>query len=488
MANSGKYTEVAGGKIVESYQKDYSLYSDQNIDTIAATTIEQEGREEGIAFGTPETAPKTEVLSLEKIAVNTEFYVCNDSIKNNSDIANFWVLEDSGKVFHWLKRRTNPDDIKKPNPLPITLSGNNTFNFKATFVTNIATSGMTIRVQDESKKYQFPLVRQASTSKNVPFEVQFNSSNTPYKNLIQYLPNFKLVFDYTTDGKTWRPLNSAQFCLYLSWKKPDFAKFNNAHGMQLTYKGKGAICETLLWLGCAPCSSLPTVSNEEKLIDKVFEKFKTLKVIRRREGSSYVSPNWSKEGLGYWRGRSLTQAYQNNRGLKMFLIDGEARCGEWTIFFQHILLSQGLSVGEDTVGICTQYATSMGFSVNPTVPGSYPYITPPYKSNPASITFAVKSAVHNNLSNPTSTSGDSAGQGTKTARPFFVDHFWFYYIKGKRFYDASYGKSYDSTQSRLKKYCADNLGSVYTQDGSTNATAIVKTNLHDWVRATKNLF
>jgi hypothetical protein len=150
-----------------------------------------------------------------------------------------------------------------------------------------------------------------------------------------------------------------------------------------------------------------------------------------------------------------------------------------------------LSVGNDTIGICTEladskYALTSAFT-------NYTETSSRYKTRPISYQFAVKNAMHNDVNNFNSTVGDSPGQGTKQSQPTFIDHYWFYYTKGKRFYDASYGKTYSSSDSNLNNYCKDNLNSMFLFNDFKGGApikpfTIEKTDIHNYIKATKNLF
>ena len=437
-----------------------------------------------LKVGEPDKAPVSiGILSLDKIKVDTKYDVCNDAVKDSTDDKNFWILEDKGKYYHWLRTRSNAKDTSKPSQLPITLRGADNLTFTATFKTILPIDGITVRVRDKENKYIFKDMPHPKKAKDALHEITFSSTNIPYKDSVQYFPDFELIFDYSLDGKSWTPLGSTKFCFYLTWEMPVWGSFDtlSTETMQITYKGKNNICETLLWIGCKQGGKLKTIT-EETLIDEVFKDFKTLKVTRRRESTSYVSPNWSVEGLGYWR-NSSSAAGSFVRGLRSLLRDGEARCGEWTTFFQHILLTQGLSVGNDTIGICTEE----GFAKTPYFP-NYIEKTKAYKPVPSSYQFAVKNAIHVDIADPSKTSGDSSGQGNPKTEPLFIDHYWFYYTKGKRFFDASYGKTYNSIDSNLTKYCKDNINSVFLIDATRTKGSIETTKIHDYIRATKNLF
>ena len=451
-----------------------------------------------IKVGEPDKSNlSTGIISLEKIKIETKYDVCNDELKSPTDFSNFWILEDKSKYYHWLKNRTNKDDTNKPKQIPITLTGDSKLKFEVTFKTILPLASIQIRVRDKDDKYIFKqLTTNKSTKKGLDFTETFESNGTPYKDLVKYFPNFELIFDYSIDGKSWTPLGSSQFCFYLTWKKPLFSNFDpsGVQNMQINYKGRDNICETILWLGCSQANTLNKISAEDQIMDEIFKKFKTLKIIRRREGSSLLSIDWSADGLGYWRNVSSTSAsaaFSSGRSLRFLLANGEARCGEWTIFLKHIFLTQGISVGNDTIGICTEVAAS-SFGFETYVP-PYNKKSKAYKAIPPSYQFAVKNAIHSDSTNPDITTGYSAGQGNPRTQPLFIDHFWFYYIKGKRFYDASYGISYNTAYSNLRKYCSDNLNSVFLVSGVTSTSllapfSIQKTDLHDYVKSTNDLF
>ncbi len=439
-----------------------------------------------LKVGKPEKSPdKMGFISMQKIKVTTEFDVCNDGVLNDSDFKNFWILEDAGKYYHWLSTRKNKEDELKPTTLPITIASNKYFEFIATFKTILPVDNLKIRVRDKDNQYTFRIQPSTKTAKNIEFDILFKSENIPYEKMAKYFPNFELIVDCSTDETTWIPLGSVFFCLYITKEKSLYADFEtrSAETMKIQFNGKPNICETLLWLGSSQANNLLPDASESEVIDSIFKKFSTLKVVRRREGTGLVQPNWSNVGLGYWRNNSSATG-SFTRGLRSLLRDGEARCGEWTTFFVHILLTQGLAVGQDTIGICTEYGYTLPQRYFP----NYIETSRNYKPSPTPLQFAVKNAIHSDPSNPRITTGDSAGQGNPQAEPLFIDHFWFYYTRGNQFYDASYGKASTSADSNLQKYCADNLNSVFTIDEARGLGKIETTNLHEYVRATKNLF
>lgn len=473
-----------GGDYIETTGGSTRNFAGENIENSSTVQFVQNGNETGVSYNVNTAPPSLGNLDLIKIKINTNFDICHDEVSSYSEFKNFWILEDKGKYYHWLSLRSNSDDKNKPDPLPITLASTDNFVLTATFKTK-APIACKIRLQDSDKKYIFKEQQHPKKKQDEEHELTFVCDTKPYKDTVQYFENLTLNFEYSEDGTNWAPMKSVKFCLYLTWKKPLYSTFDttSAESMQIkcnANNNKENICESLLWLGCKDYGK-NIVTSEEILLDKIFEQFKTLKIIRRRE------TKWNSDGLGYWRNASSAKG-TFVRGLRSLLKDGEARCGEWTTFLQHILLSQGLSVGNDTIGICTQIATQYGFPINPTIPGSYSQVTSVFKPIPTSYQFAVKNAIHSDLMDPNITSGDSPGQGNPKSQPVFIDHFWFYYTKAKRFYDASYGKAYNATDSNLKKYCADNLSSIFLIDSTGTIGSIETSNLHNYIRATKKLF
>lgn len=446
------------------------------------------------------------IIELIKAEVKTDFVVCNDSYVDNNDV---WMLEHGGSMsYHWLKNRlriVNPDNNKKPAVIPIIVKNDSPFQVIATFNTIISADGIKIRVRDKDSNYLFPApVSHIKMPKDQEFSLSFSSTNTPFVNTIEYNKDFKLIFEYSFDEKIWLLLGEVPFGLHIPWKDPSITYTKLDVSVQLPISGKKAFRETLIWLGCRHAkglgndTALTTDKNEESILDAVFNPFKSLKILRRREGqqrqdgTDYLIKNFPTNGMGYWRGESLpassTGLFNTLRSLNFLLSQGEARCGEWTTFFQNILISQGIDVGNDTVAICTVAAIFYGFP--------YSQKTTKFKYTDGSYQFAVKNAIHTDVSNPDITSGDSPGQGTSKSMPLFIDHFWFYYIKQGRFFDASYGKLYNAAQSNLTHYCTDNLNSVFLEENTisgstatpTGVTKIKTNNLQDFILSDRALF
>ena len=443
------------------------------------------------------TLESTGIISLEKIAVTTTYDVCNDEVGKFNDYKNFWILENDGKHYHWLKKsligKTEKEDVNKPRAIPITLASTDKFVFTATFET-ILPAEVKVRVRDKDDKYKFDVVAHPKKAKKELHPITFTSTNKPYTNTVQYFQNFELIFEYSTDGTSWTPMGSALFCFYVTWKKPEFTKFENnsdqTKTMQIKLNNnnkKFNILETLLWLGCNQAKEKG--KNEEEIVDASYVKFKTLKVIRSREGTKFLSTDYTSQGLGYWRGASTganDPTFSPVRCLRFLIANGEARCGEWTSFFVHVLLAQGLDVEETTKAICTEWsAYNQGFE-------GYTYSEKNYGKLGLSMEFAVKNAIHNDVNRLRTISGDSAGQGNPKTQPTFSDHIWFYYKK-KRYFDVSYGTSFSEKDSNLSNYCSKSLASVYLAPSSMKSIpasypggtgTIITTSIHDHVKST----
>jgi hypothetical protein len=158
-------------------------------------------------------------------------------------------------------------------------------------------------VRDREKQYTFTIEDYPkSVANGKEHQIEFTSQTTPpYKGTVQYFPNFELIFDYSLDGKSWTPLGSAQFCLYLTWKEPVFFKFEYSTDSTITMRiecnsnsGSKNIQETMLWLGCNNArgegnKGKTEEENEQQILDTIFSKFETLEVSRIRDDISNLS-------------------------------------------------------------------------------------------------------------------------------------------------------------------------------------------------------
>jgi hypothetical protein len=338
---------------------------------LVAALAEKPENKTPLKIGKPAKAPlPTGAISLEKIAVTTTYDVCNDEVDTFDDFKNFWVLENKGKYYHWLKTSLiglkEVDDKTKPTPLPITLSSGDKFIFEVTFKAIIPIRAGKIRVKDKDSKYEFEKEKQHSAlAKDAEVILKFSSKNSPYSNTVQYFPNFELIFEHTVDDTTWIPVGSAQFYFYITWKQPLWPNFQATGNERGTMKveckksGKPNILETLLWLSCSQSKGLG--KTEEELMNAFFKRFETKKVERCREGQtrgtdasgksiSFLTQNWKSIGLGYWRqessitgaGIGVGRSDAGSNALRYLLGYGEARCGEWDVFLQHIALCHGI--------------------------------------------------------------------------------------------------------------------------------------------------
>lgn len=414
-------------------------------------------------------------LELTKVAFNTKFDICSDEVQDFDDYKNFWVLEDRGGYYHWLKKRNNPNDSKKPDNIPITFAGSDKIIFKATFeVTskNCFQSAPFIRVTDKRGKYDFIVIKGKTQEE---FEIRFESTNTPFNGKIGYIEVFELLFEYSQDGKqTWKEAGTCKNELYITWKQPGWNNFlagNDQTSMQVKSKAtrKEAILETLLWIGCKNGAG---ASEEEDIVDKIFEEFEDKKVLRRREGE-YATANWLEQGLGYWRGKVYSDTnFDSLRSVRYLLREGEACCGEWTLFFQHILLAQGIVVSDPFFAIGTDEN------------GRYPYKYQTHNDKVHSIIFAVAQAKFLVENGKIVINGKSAGQGNPTAQPYFSDHVWFHY-NGQRFYDPSYGLSFSKEDSRLIEYCIRCITQIYGLNKLNGHPVIIDKETHNYLYTSK---
>lgn len=278
------------------------------------------------------------IVSLEKVAINTTYDVCNDELNSFSDFKDFWILEDKGHYYHWLKKRTNPSDTAKPNPIPVTITSLDKFIFYATFKAIFPINNLIIRVKDKANKYTFQSVSITKKTKGQEFVVKFTSDNAPYANTVEYFSNFALTFECSLDGKSWVSCGNPQFCLYITYGEPgynDLSSSTDSFGYEYraedgnkkitnTANNKLSILETFLYLGCKFGKGS---KNADEIVNKIFNHFKSLNVERARK----------KGAMGYWRNTSSLHLFKMNfRGVRYLLQNGEARCGEWSSFFQDI--------------------------------------------------------------------------------------------------------------------------------------------------------
>lgn len=419
-------------------------------------------------------------LEVIKVKVKTSYNVCHDAVVLSSDFNNFWILENSGDYWHWLENslKTKDDKENKPEQIPITLEGEQYFEFQAVFKVHKALSAVPqIKVKTNQKGgYTF---NEKPGQQSGEFILKFTSTDKPYNGTIQYFNDFYLNFEYSIDGgNKWFSCGVAKFSLYLTWKKPG----SNILSIVCDKDNKTYIYESLLWIGCKQAQG--KISDEPEILDKVFEDFKDRKVIRRREGrlrpdnTPYFIDNFKKFGLGYWRGNSsLASNFLRSGGRfkTVLLAYGEGRCGEWTYFFLYIGIAMGANLDKDTMGIGTSAFRK------------YTQVSPAHINKFTGV-FCVKDAVISKINDfsrlqlGVDVVGKSKGQGNDDAQPTFADHFWFYYKRESRFFDASYGVKYDSTNSNIKTYCADNLTSITVADSATSFS-IVKSDIHNYIMA-----
>ncbi|WP_160140274.1 hypothetical protein [Chryseobacterium sp. c4a] len=334
------YVKVkAGGKYITDGKNDIHARYLRIKNTIASKAVEPS------KFNTPAKVGDSNknispigIISLEKVAVNTTYDVCNDELNSFSDFKDFWILEDKGHYYHWLKKRTNPSDTAKPNPIPVTITSLDKFIFYATFKAIFPINNLIIRVKDKANKYTFQSVPITKKTKGQEFVVKFTSDNAPYANTVEYFSNFALTFECSLDGKSWVSCGNPQFCLYITYGEPGYDHISKSLSLggsdYLTEDGnsvitntannKKSILETLLYIGCKFGKG---AKNADDIANKVFSYIKALNVERTRV----------KGAMGYWRNTSSLHLFSMNfRGVRYLLKHGEARCGEWSSFFQDI--------------------------------------------------------------------------------------------------------------------------------------------------------
>ncbi|ADV50559.1 hypothetical protein Celal_3293 [Cellulophaga algicola DSM 14237] len=407
-------------------------------------------------------APKA-ILVLTKVAFDTKYDICSDDVADFSDYKKFYILEDGGNYYHWLYKRTNPDDYStiKPEPIPITFSSTDKIKLTATLkvtTTDPFTKPPEIRITDKDSKYTFGIEKGKTSGE---FEVSFKSDNKPYEDTVQHIPNFELIFEYSEDGRAWTKAGSCINTLYLTWKEPKYSSYRIESSQKETLKIKASfnskenIQETLLSIGCKQAKGLgnatkKTEDNAEQILDAIFKEFEPLKITRTREGTAYLDKDLSSEGLGYWRkASSLTGSF--TRGLRTLLRDGEARCGEFTSFFIHIALSQGIEANKFA------FTSAVGA-------GLIPALIPPKYINSIFLvkTWTIKDPKAPIENPPT---GNKA-QGNDKPMHFFWDHVFATFDKGteQKYYDPSYGakgsKFFTKPKELLNTYSSNSLTGV----------------------------
>lgn len=311
--------------------------------------------------GKPDKSPMvTGIIDLQKIAVKTAYDVCDDELNSFNDYPKFWILKGKNYAgaeayFHWMKTRNTAvsfsgsstlyDDNNKPSTIPVTFRSDKEFKFAATFKTILSIDGVKIRVRDKDNKYLFNIKDHKKEPTGREFEVEFESNNTPYKDTVEYLPNFELIFEYSFDEKSWTPLGNAQLCLYITHGDPGqdlisvsvnggalYTSEDGNSNIKDNFTGKKAILETFLYIGCKFAKGAKT---DDEIVDKIFNHLKSLSVGRAR-----------KPGImGYWRNTSSLHASNMPfRGVRCMLKTGDGRCGEWSSFFQDLCKIQSKSL------------------------------------------------------------------------------------------------------------------------------------------------
>ena len=459
-------------------------------------------------------------LQVTKVAFETSYDICSDDYgllyekknkegemidaksQGESDYIKTYILEDEGEYYHWLNKRSNPLDDKKykPDVLPITFASEEPIGLKAILrVVSDKKCDSTPQVRvthktRDKKEYKFKTFS-VKPLDDEQYEVVVVSTNLPFEGTIKYLEIFELLFEYSEDGKMWVSAGTSRNTLYITWKCPLYEKFYNTENDILSSNiqiisritKKRNILETLLWLGCANGEG----KDEETIVKNIFLPFEGRLVTRAREGTSYLNFNWCDKGLGYWRGisdndnpskdnKKSKMFYDRNndkyirRGLRTLLAYGEARCGEWTDFFLHILLAQGIFVNEEdnTFAIVTDIKNNTKLK---------DYHIPRFRN--FSIVFTVKEAIFSledkNIKKYIR-KGKSIAKGNDDAQPYFSDHIFVYFRK-KFFLDPSYGILLDEKESTLENYCNKYITSIFLYDNNCDTYIILFERINGFV-------
>ncbi|MBQ4820625.1 PAAR-like protein [Aquimarina sp. MMG016] len=453
----------------------------------------KKGDKEGVGNGTgaalslvegpssSSSSSETSKLKLTKITFDTKYDVCSDDAENFDDI---YVLEDEDGYYHYMLDRSIPDNAitKKPKNIPIMFSSRDIISFTATIELEDPSDPLAktpdIRVIDKSGAYLFNIVKGATNSK---FAIIVSSTNVPYAGTVEYFKDFELVFEYSEDGVNWINLGQSVNRLYITLKNPEYSKalpdfqFTDAKNK----RSIPIITESLLWWGCKQAKGL---DDEELILDEVFKLFETKKVLRAREGTSYLRTNLNTKGLGYWRNRTsfigtkpkypLIMPLPRGRGLGELLRDGEGRCGEFSLLLTAIMLAQGITSVSPYA-----FKTSQFTSLNP---NQWPSYNENLDNNiPKTFfptVFLVKGWKTNDPKAPKeiSTSGNKA-QGNSFPLHFFWDHVYTVFRKGSKikYYDPSYGIKgntyFSSEREVLAQYAKDAIEGVVLVKLSQNA-------------------
>jgi len=291
------------------------------------------------------------------------------------------------------------------------------------------------------------------------FDLIFESKNSP-DGVIQFSPYFNLEFEYTDGQGNNGFAGSCSFDLFLTWEKPGYKYFEKPKRLRKTAKlkcsensNKKNILESLLYIGCKQASTLgkqknTQEANEEEILDAIFKEFADCKVNRRR--------NQFPNNMGYWRGHSKLRSSRKfgaERGLRFLLYYGEARCGEWTTFFLHLALCQGIELKQFVI-----------------LSGNNPVFDPTKYNNTI---FLVKNWKVQDPKPPLPKTSVNA-QGNNNPMRFFWDHVFIMFTKGSslKFYDPSYGlissNLFSNESVLLNEYTTIALdGVLYVKEDST---------------------
>ncbi|MCX2477619.1 hypothetical protein OQY15_00870 [Pedobacter sp. MC2016-15] len=293
------------------------------------------------------------LLKLTKLKFDTKFDVCSDVVEGDADYKRFYILND-GDYYHWLLERTDPQDLDKPEFLPLAISGDKTLRLTATFKVDegkTLSGNPLIRIEPaENLTFKFS-AEYGQTSGE--FEITFRASNTPYQELVGYIEHLELKFEYFLPEQSeyqWAGTSTNE--VYITWKEPLVLTHFERDPDDLYCKesmlikclrtgGKYYIPESILFLGCSKAAGRGNAlnssdQNEWDIISNIFAAFTNLMLRRKRD------PLSAGIYLGYWRGKFRVDSVPPFRGARALLRYGEGRCGEWEGLLSHIIYAQGI--------------------------------------------------------------------------------------------------------------------------------------------------
>lgn len=439
-----------------------------------------------VMVATASVTPPPSLIKPIRAKVDVKYDVCNDTVDNFNDYKNFYVLEEKGEGvdFHWLENRANhtitiADNYLKPVFIPVTIPSTEKIKIFIT-VQSFTDYSVKIRLKDTQNNYIFPN-EYTNRGEGIIKDLEFESNNIPFDRTVRYFPFYYFYMEYSIDGGiTWKSSgNFINLCLYITRKRiedllsvgnqlTDFLSKSSVRNPGSQYysiattpdkinvltnnqTGRESILETLLYIGC---SKADKESVDQNIVDKVFDYIAKLDTPRHRISGS----------MTYWKkgGPSGIPDSMTFRGVRHLLKFGEARCGEWTNFFQDICKLQGVT-GLNNFSFEADNRTDANGYTN------YLFLVKSWN---------IADTQRNKLKAPVNLGGKAQNTSNE---PFnlFWDHVFATY--NNRYYDPSYGiksttQFYDD-KLLLKAYAARALSGVVSAK-QNNAGEAIHDHLH----------